>query len=56
MAYKRDAAVVRVAGRRYWREAEARVVVGAWRRSGESLSAFARRYRVHGTRITRVDM
>ena len=46
MAHKRDAAVVRVAARRYWREADARVVVEAWRRSGESLSPFARRYRV----------
>ena len=53
MAYKRDTAVLRVAARRYWREADARVVVEAWRRSGESLSTFARCYRVHDKRIAR---
>ncbi len=53
MAYTREAAVLRVAGRRYWREADARVMVEAWRESGASLSAFARRYGVHGTRVAR---
>lgn len=52
MAHKR-AAVERVAARRYWRAADARVMVEAWQRSGESLSGFARRYRVHGKRISR---
>lgn len=30
--------IAAVVGRRYWREAEARVVVEAWRASGESLA------------------
>jgi len=47
MARSKDPAVVRVAKRRYWREVEAEVAVGAWRRSGETLSGFARRYGIH---------
>lgn len=42
-----------VAGKRYWREAEARVVVGAWRRSGISLARFAREHRVEAARVAR---
>lgn len=53
MVEKREAAVRRVATRRYWRAADARVVVEAWQRSGESAAVFARRYRVHATRLTR---
>ena len=53
MAYLRDGAVLRIAKRRYWREADARVIVDAWRRSESSLSGFARRYGVHGPRIAR---
>ncbi len=53
MAYPRDGAVLRVAKRRYWREADARVIVEAWRRSEASLSTVARRYGVHGKRIAR---
>ena len=53
MAHKREAAVLQVAAHRYWREADARVMVEAWRHSGTSLSAFARRYEVHGKRIAR---
>jgi hypothetical protein len=49
----RKAAVVQSAGRRYWKEAEARVVVVAWRQSGESLTAFARRRGVHPRRLAR---
>ena len=37
----------------YWREAEARVVVAAWRRSGETLAAFARQRGVHPRRLAR---
>ena len=40
-------------GSRYWREAEARVVVAAWRQSGETLTAFARRRGVHPRRLAR---
>jgi hypothetical protein len=45
--------VVEVASRRYWREAEARVIVEAWRASGESLGEFARRHRVDARRVAR---
>lgn len=51
MARKAD--VRQVAERLYWREAEARVVVEAWRKSGETLSAFARRYLVERERLAR---
>jgi len=53
MASKRDGAVMRVAALRYWRASEARVVVEAWRRSGEGLSAFAERHGVHPARLSR---
>lgn len=51
MARKAD--VRQVAERVYWREADARVVVEAWRNSGEGLSAFARRQRVERRRLAR---
>jgi len=51
MARKAD--VRQVAERLYWREADARVVVEAWRNSGETLSAFARRHRVERKRLAR---
>ena len=53
MAQKKDKAVFRIAERQRWGEDDARVVVEAWRRSGESLSHFARRYGVRGERISR---
>lgn len=37
----------------YWREADARVVVEAWQRSGESRSAFARRHGIDRRRLER---
>ena len=49
----RKADVAKVAGRRYWREDAARVVVDAWRSSGEPLSRFASRYGVEAKRIAR---
>jgi hypothetical protein len=39
------------AGRAYWREADARVIVEAWRQSGETGAAFARRVGVHPRRL-----
>jgi hypothetical protein len=42
-----------VAEQRYWRAAEARVVVEAWRASGEELGAFAARYGIHPRRVGR---
>jgi len=41
MARRKDAAVARVAALRYWRAPQARVVVAAWRRSGETVRRFA---------------
>jgi len=51
MARKAD--VRRVAGRVYWREADARILVDAWRESGESVSGFARRQGVERKRLAR---
>jgi len=42
-----------VAGRAYWHEDEARVVVAAWRASGEGLVEFARRHGVDRRRVGR---
>jgi transposase-like protein len=36
---------------RYWSEAEGRAVIEAWRRSGDSRSAFARRHGLQAKRI-----
>lgn len=47
----REAEVRQVAQRRYWREAEARVVVEAWRSSGEGLTKFARRHDLRPNRL-----
>lgn len=45
--------VRQVAAQGYWREGQARVVVDAWRRSGESLAAFARSHRIGRQRLKR---
>ena len=45
--------VQRVAACLYWGDEEARVIVAAWHASGETLSAFARRYRVDPRRVAR---
>ncbi len=49
----RKGSVAEIAVRRYWREADARVMVKAWRNSGESLSGFARRQGVDPRRVAR---
>jgi hypothetical protein len=49
----RKTEVAHVARRPYWREAEARVMVEAWRSSGEALSEFADRHGVDPKRIAR---
>jgi len=46
-------AVARVAEQRYWRAGEARIVVEAWRGSGEGLGAFCGRYGIHPRRVSR---
>ena len=53
MARRKDAAVARVAALRYWRAPEARVVVAAWRQSGETLGRFAVRYGIEARRLRR---
>ena len=42
-----------VAASAYWGEEHARVIVAAWHASGETLSAFARRYHVDRRRVAR---
>jgi hypothetical protein len=42
-----------IASRVYWREAEARHVVEAWQRSGESLTRFAARLGLDRRRVSR---
>ncbi len=37
----------------YWRADEARVVLDAWERSGQSLAAFARTHGIHRARLQR---
>jgi hypothetical protein len=46
MLEQKDVAIAEVAGRRHWREADARVLIDAWRQSGQTLTAFARIYDV----------
>jgi transposase-like protein len=45
--------VERIARKRYWREADGRLIVGEWRRSGETISGFARRHGVRRDRVAR---
>jgi len=37
----------------YWRESDARVLIEAWRATGESLAGFAKRHGVKPRRLTR---
>ena len=41
------------AGRPYWHEADARVIIEAWQQGGETASAFARRLGVDSRRLWR---
>lgn len=43
----------RVVGLRYWRAADAQVVVEAWKRSDETLTEFARRHGIQPRRLGR---
>ncbi len=49
----RRVAVRQVSERPYWRESEARVLVEAWRSSGETLVRFARRHGFDARRLAR---
>jgi transposase-like protein len=53
MAAHKGAELARVASLRYWRASDAAVVVEAWGRSGEGLSAFARRHGIDARRLSR---
>jgi hypothetical protein len=53
MASRKEGSVARAAALRYWRSAEARVVVDAWKRSGEGVGAFAQRYGIRPRRLRR---
>jgi len=43
----------RVAGLKYWREADAQIVVDAWKDSRESVGCFARRWKLTPSRVDR---
>lgn len=49
----RRAELRRVAEQKYWQEAQARILIEAWRSSGETLSAFAKRNGVAVRRLAR---
>lgn len=49
----RTSAAAAAASRSYWREADARHVVEAWRRSGQSLSRFATARGLKAARLSR---
>lgn len=53
MARRRSSGLGDVFGKGYWREADARVAVDAWERSGQSVSAFARRHGLQRQRLSR---
>jgi hypothetical protein len=42
-----------VAGRRRWRDAQAKIVVDAWQQSGLSMRAFAAQHGIHHKRLER---
>jgi hypothetical protein len=46
-------AVIEVAGRRHWRKDDARVLIGAWQQSGQTMTAFARDHDIHPERLAR---
>ena len=50
---RREQEFRKAAGRAYWREADARIVVEAWRASGEPMAAFCRRYDLRTNRLSR---
>jgi hypothetical protein len=52
-AQDRSIEVARLARKRYWRAADARIVISAWRQSRESQGRFARRYGLDPKRIGR---
>lgn len=53
MAKRNGAELAKVVEKRRWSELEARVVVGAWRRSGQGMSEFARANGLKAQRVHR---
>jgi hypothetical protein len=47
------ASLARIAALGYWGEEDARAVVGAWQRSGQTIAAFARSHGVRAKRLAR---
>jgi hypothetical protein len=53
MAHSRSPSLDTVRQRSYWRDADARVIVDAWRRSGQTRSAFATEHDLDPRRLRR---
>lgn len=53
MSKSKDAAIMTLASRRYWRTRDAEAVVSAWRESGVSVAAFARQHGMQAARVLR---
>lgn len=53
MAKQQDTQLSHASRRRYWREADARLVVEAWRQSGLSMAEFAKLHGVQAKRLGR---
>ena len=45
--------LTRIARLRYWREADAQIIVESWRSSGDSQARFAQRYKIKVERLRR---
>lgn len=50
---RRAESLATIASKPYWREADARVIVEAWRSSGEALMQFSRRHGLDHNRVRR---
>ena len=53
MARETDGEVLRVVRSRYWRAAEASIIIAAWRASGQPVAEFCRRYGIDCKRLGR---
>lgn len=53
MSKRRTVGITKVIGKRRWAEADARIVVSAWQRSGKRVSEFASEYGLSSQRLVR---
>ena len=53
MLERKDSAVAAVAARRHWGKDDARLLIEAWRQSGQTITAFARTHDLHPERLAR---